>query len=174
MESNECKELPEECWESILYRLSIDGYDELQAPSLVCKQFLSITNRLRRKLVAKNKVFFQNRCEALCRAFPRFRNLKELQLCDPKCEGVDDIVDINYIIWKIASSGLNLQSLSFDRLQKPPSRKSFQKLGSTMQSLKILRCCNFLSLRDRDIVAIANSFSSLEELDISYPYYKLV
>ncbi|KAH7867525.1 hypothetical protein Vadar_034495 [Vaccinium darrowii] len=43
-----------------------------------------------------------------------------------------------------------------------------------MRSLKILRCCNFLSLRDRDIVAIANSFSSLEELDISYPYYKLV
>ncbi|KAG5560702.1 hypothetical protein RHGRI_003889 [Rhododendron griersonianum] len=143
MEGNVCKELPEDCWESILTQLALDhGYNGLEAPSLVCKQFLLITNRLRRKFLSQNKVFYHNRCEALCRAFQRFRNLKELEICDPSFGVVvDKIMDIDYIISRIASSGLDLQSLGFTRLREPPSKESFLKLGSTMRNLKILRCC---------------------------------
>lgn len=118
MEGNVCKELPEECWESLLNQLALDhGYNGLEAPSVVCKQFLSITNRLRRKFVSQNNVFYHNRCEALCRAFQRFRNLKELEICDPSFGVVvDKIMDIDYIISRIASSGFDLQSLGFTRL----------------------------------------------------------
>ncbi|KAI8566787.1 hypothetical protein RHMOL_Rhmol02G0069100 [Rhododendron molle] len=171
MEGNVCKEQPEDCWESILNQLALDhGYNGLEAPSLVCKQFLSITNRLRRNFVSQYKVFYHNRCEALCRAFQRFRNLKELEICDPSFGVVvDKIMDIDYIISRIASSGFDLQSLVFTGLREPPSKESFLKLGSTMRNLMILRFCEFFSLRDPDIVAIADSFPWLEELDISGP-----
>ncbi|KAG5537459.1 hypothetical protein RHGRI_024777 [Rhododendron griersonianum] len=153
-----CKELPEELWDSILNRLALDhdDYRDLQLPSLVCKQFLSITNKIRRKFVANAYV-----CEALCRALERFRNLKEIELSH-----LGTLSDVNYPVLKIAYSGLDLQSLCFYRFPISPSVDSFRRLGSAMNNLKILRCSEFDSLRDLDLVHITDALPRLEELDI--------
>ncbi|GMQ09159.1 hypothetical protein CsSME_00052636 [Camellia sinensis var. sinensis] len=66
--NNHCKELSEDCWELILNRLAIDDFNNLQSPSLVYKQFLSITDRFRLKLVASDRLFYSNNCKALFRA----------------------------------------------------------------------------------------------------------
>ncbi|GMQ09170.1 hypothetical protein CsSME_00052644 [Camellia sinensis var. sinensis] len=158
-----CKELSEDCWELILNRLAIDDFNSLQSPSLVCKQFLSITDRLRQKLDASNRSFYSNNCEGLFRALQRFKNLREIELCDPI---FGDKADVNYPIRRIASSGLDLQFLSLRRLQKPPFPKTFKKLGSTMNNLKILRCCYLKVFRNHHLVAIADALPWLEELDI--------
>ncbi|KAE9454466.1 hypothetical protein C3L33_13624, partial [Rhododendron williamsianum] len=163
------KELPEELWESILNRLALgDDYGDLQSPSLVCKKFLSITSRLRRKLVANSDPFNSNKCEVLSRALERFGNLKEMELV-----GVFPEPDVNYPVLKIASSGLDLQSLRFHDLPISPSADTFRRLGSAMKNLKALRCRGFDSLRDPDLVHIADGLPGLEELDIRYPMNKL-
>ncbi|CAL5440260.1 unnamed protein product [Camellia sinensis] len=139
----ECKELSEDCWELILNRLAIDDFNSLQSPSLVCKQFLSITDRIRLKLEASNRLFYSHNCEGLFRALQRFRNLQEIDLREPFSGGK---ADVNYLLRRIASSGLDLQSFSLISLQKPPFPKPFMKLGSTLNNLKILRCCDFSSV----------------------------
>ncbi|KAG5537460.1 hypothetical protein RHGRI_024778 [Rhododendron griersonianum] len=158
-----CKELPEELWESILNRLALDhdDYRDLRFPSLVCRQFLSITNKIRRKFVANADVFYIYGCEALCRALERFKNLKEMELSLYRAKS-----DVNYPVLKIAYSGLDLQSLCFGRFPICPSADTFRRLSSTMNNLKILRCSEFDSLRDIDLVPIADAFPRLEELDI--------
>lgn len=160
-----CKELPEELWESILNRLADedDDYCDLQSPSLVCKQFLSITNRFRQKLAAKGNVFYNNRCETLCRALERFGSLKEIELSHLGAES-----DVDCQLLRIASSGLDLQSLSLYGFPNSPSANTFRILGSNMNNLKVLRCTEFVSLRDPDLVHIADALPRLEELDIRH------
>ncbi|GMQ09137.1 hypothetical protein CsSME_00052616 [Camellia sinensis var. sinensis] len=162
------KELSEDCWELILNRLAIDDFNSLQSPSLVCKQFLSITDRIRLKLEASDRLFYRNNCDALFRSLQRFRNLKDIELRDPV---FGDKADVNYPIRRIASSGLDLQSLSLTCLRKPPFLKTFMKLGSTMKNLKILRCCLLECLRNHHLVAIADALPWLEELDIQFSCY---
>ncbi|KAI7986973.1 F-box/LRR-repeat protein 20 [Camellia lanceoleosa] len=158
-------ELFEDCWELILNRLAADDINFLQSPCLVSKQFLSITNRLRHKLVASNRLFYSNNCEALFRALQRFTNLHEIELHDPV---FDDNADVNYPIRRIASSGLDLHSLSLESLQKPPLPKTFMKLGLIMKNLKILRCPRAKCFRNHHLVAIADALPWLEELGIQF------
>ncbi|KAH7865760.1 hypothetical protein Vadar_010827 [Vaccinium darrowii] len=169
-------ELPEELWESILDRLVLDedddyelhvlnhNYDDLESPSLVCKQFLSITNRLRHKFVYKESVSGTNWCVALSRAFERFRNFKEIGLSP-----LSNLSDVNSPILKIAHSGLDLQSIGLHGFPISPSAASFRRLGCTMTNLKVLRCSQFVLLRDPDLVHIADALPQLEELDIKHP-----
>ncbi|KAI7986050.1 hypothetical protein LOK49_LG14G01601 [Camellia lanceoleosa] len=130
------KELSEDCWELILNRLAIDDFNSLQSLSLVCKQFLSITDRIRLKLEASDRLFYRNNCDALFRSFQRFRNLKEIELRDPI---FGDKADVNY---PIQESLLEVRSSILSNFAlKTPFTKTFMKLGSTMKNLKILRCC---------------------------------
>ncbi|KAI7986788.1 F-box/LRR-repeat protein 20 [Camellia lanceoleosa] len=158
-------ELFEDCWELILNRLAADDINFLQSPCLVSKQFLSITNRLRHKLVASNRLFYSNNCEALFRPLQRFTNLHEIELHDPV---FGDNADVNYPIRRIASSGLDLHSLSLESLQKPPLPKTFMKLGLTMKNLKILRCPRAKCFRNHHLVAIADALPWLEEFGIQF------
>ncbi|KAI7985460.1 hypothetical protein LOK49_LG14G01591 [Camellia lanceoleosa] len=160
-----CKDLSEDCWELILNRLAIDDFNLLLSPSLVCKLFLSITDRLRLKLDASNRLFYSHNCEGLLRALQRFTNLQEIELRDPI---FGDKADVNYPLRRIASSGLDLQSLCLRSLQKPPFPKTFMKLGSTMNNLKILRCCCVKVFRNHHLVAITDALPWLEELDIQF------
>ncbi|KAI7986517.1 hypothetical protein LOK49_LG14G01563 [Camellia lanceoleosa] len=137
-------ELFEDCWELILNRLAADDINSLQSPCLVSKQFLSITNRLRHKSVASNRLFYSNNCEALFRALQRFTNLHKIELHDPV---FGDNADVNYPIRRIAFSG---------------------KLGLTMKNLKILRCPWAKCFRNHHLVAIADALPWLEELDIYF------
>ncbi|GMQ09155.1 hypothetical protein CsSME_00052633 [Camellia sinensis var. sinensis] len=158
-------ELFEDCWELILNQLAADDINSLQSPCLVSKQFLSITKRLRHKLVASNRLFYSNNCEALFRALQRFTNLHEIELHDPV---FGDNADVNYPIRRIASSGLDLHSLSLESLQKPPLPKTIMKLGLTMKNLKILRCPRAKRFRNHHLVAIADTLPWLEELGIQF------
>ncbi|GMQ09092.1 hypothetical protein CsSME_00052574 [Camellia sinensis var. sinensis] len=158
------KELSEDCWELILNRLAIDDFNYLQSPSLVCKLFLSITDRLRLKLGVSNRLFYSDNCEGLFRALQRFTNLKEFELRVPF---FGDKADVNYPIRRITSPLLDLQSIYLTCLLL----KTFLKLGSTMKNLKILRCCLLECLRNHHLVAIADALPWLEELDIHFSCY---
>ncbi|GMQ09165.1 hypothetical protein CsSME_00052641 [Camellia sinensis var. sinensis] len=109
-------ELFEDCWELILNRLAADDINFLQSPCLVSKQCLSITNRLRHKLVASNRLFYNNNCEALFRGLPRFTNLHEIELHDLV---FGDNADVNYPIRRIASSELDLHSSLLNLYKNP-------------------------------------------------------
>ncbi|KAH7835036.1 hypothetical protein Vadar_022255 [Vaccinium darrowii] len=159
-----CKELPEELWESILNRLTLDNnYGDLQSPLLVCKQFLSITNRFHQKIVVAGSDD-SNQCVDLSRAIKRFKNLKQMELV-----GYFPESDVDFLALKIAFSGWDLQSLCFRFFPISPSADTFMRLGSTMKNLKVLRCIRFDTLRDPDLVHIADALPRLEELDIRYP-----
>ncbi|KAG5537461.1 hypothetical protein RHGRI_024779 [Rhododendron griersonianum] len=162
-------ELPEELWESILNRLAVDGdYGDLRSPSLACKKFLSIANRLRQTFVAaKGDVFCRDEYNALSRALERFRNVEEIKLYRLGTKW-----DVNYPILKIACSGLDLQSLRFHWFQICPSADTLRRLGSTMNNLNVLRCTQFPSLRDTDLVHIGDALPRLEELDIRFSSWK--
>ncbi|KAH7862170.1 hypothetical protein Vadar_000988 [Vaccinium darrowii] len=162
----ECKELPDEVWESILERLVLnDNYNHFKLPSLVCKQFLSITNRLRRKFVSKDCVLRTSWSNVLIRALERFRNLKEIGFSPWWWT----LSDVDSPILKIAYSGLDLQSICLSCFPVSPSADSFTRLGCTMSNIKVLRCTRFGLLRDPDLVHIADALPQLEELDIQYP-----
>ncbi|KAI7986617.1 F-box/LRR-repeat protein 2 [Camellia lanceoleosa] len=158
------KELSEDCWELILNRLAIDDFNHLQSPSLVCKLFLSITDRLRLKLEVSNRLFYSDNCEGLFRALQRFTNLKEFELRVPF---FGDKADVNYPIRRITAPSLDHQSIYLTCLLL----KTFLKLGSTMKNLKILRFCLFECLQNHHLVAIADALPWLEELDIRFSCY---
>lgn len=108
-----------------------------------------------------------NWCDALSRALERFRNLKEIRLSP-----LWHLSDVDSPILKIAYSGLDLQSICFSCFPISPSAASFTRLGCTMSNLKVSRCTRFISLRDPDLVYIADALPRLEELDIRYPQNK--
>ncbi|KAK9281556.1 hypothetical protein L1049_004459 [Liquidambar formosana] len=148
-----CVELPDLCWDLIFSFL--DHHQQLEAPSLVCKRFLSIANCLRLSLtVADPTVPF------LSRLFRRFPQLKKIDLRD--FHG-----DLNGLVHQIARSGLDLEELNVSNKRNLPLQ-SLSELGSNMKNLKVLKC-SWLCLQDSDLSVIASSLPWLEELDISYP-----
>lgn len=152
---------------------SNEDYRELRCPSLTCKKFLAITDRLRRKFSAFGNELYRNNCEALYRGIERFPNLEELELYRLYDDDDDDAkasgeADIDTPIVKIASSGLNIRSLTLQNLPKAPSPSSVRELGSTMRNLKRLICCDIKFLGDVHIVFIADELQCLEELGIIF------
>ncbi|GMQ09161.1 hypothetical protein CsSME_00052638 [Camellia sinensis var. sinensis] len=120
------KELSEDCWELILNQLAIDDFNHLQSPSLVCKLFLSITDRLRLKLNVPNRLFYSHNCEGLFRALQRFTNLQEIELRDPI---FGDKADVNYPIQRITSSGWIFNPSISVLYKKPPFPQNFYEIG---------------------------------------------
>ncbi|KAL6996683.1 hypothetical protein U1Q18_006812 [Sarracenia purpurea var. burkii] len=155
--AEQCNHLPDECWELILNRL--DHRSHLEAPSLACKRFLSITNELRTHFVVNPTIF--KRGGTLSKLFARFRHLKSIDL-----SGFHG--DIDHVITEIAVSDLKLESLDVSNSNCLPL-ECLKLLGSKMKSLRVLKCSNLDVFRDIELVAIAESIPWLEELDISYP-----
>ncbi|CAK9168954.1 unnamed protein product [Ilex paraguariensis] len=152
------KDLPEECWEMIFNRL--DHHSYFEPLSLVCQQFLSLTNRLRTRLNLIHPTILIH--GTISKLLQRFRYLKAIDLSN--CRG-----EIDDIILEIAcSSLLNLEFIDFSN-QKSVPIKGLIELGLSMKSLRVLKCANLCVLRNSDLVAIADSLPWLEELDISYP-----
>ncbi|KAK9281401.1 hypothetical protein L1049_004301 [Liquidambar formosana] len=149
-----CVELPDECWEMIFCLL--DHHQHLEAPSLVCKRFLSITNCLRLTLTVADQTVL-----VLSRLFKRFPHLKKIDLRD--FHG-----DLDGLVHQIARSRLNLEELNLSNQKNLPVQ-SLSEFGSNMKSLKVLKCSRLCFLQDSDLNAVANSLPWLEELDISYP-----
>ncbi|CAI8601376.1 unnamed protein product [Vicia faba] len=148
------KDFPEGCWESI-FRFLGQGND-LESVSVVCKQFLSITNRIRISLTIHNPAII-----FLPRLLSRFLRLK--------------VIDLSYftgelegLLHQISQSGLDLDLINVSN-QKTLPVDGLRELGSKMINLRVLICSNIGSLRDSHLIMIAYCFPFLKELDISFP-----
>ncbi|XP_058067510.1 uncharacterized protein LOC131216916 [Magnolia sinica] len=152
------EDLPSECWESI-FRL-LKNPNHLQTLSLVSKSFLSLTNTVRSSLTIYDPTA---QILSLPRLFLRFPHLTHIKLATTPS------VDLDPIIRAIARSHLNLHSLDLFGQRWIPI-PAIRDLGRKMDAtLRILSCRRLQFLDDRDLIAIADSFPSLEVLDIAYP-----
>ncbi|KAL9688913.1 hypothetical protein QQ045_033340 [Rhodiola kirilowii] len=93
----------------------------------------------------------------------RFRNLKRLSLhCSPP-------FDLAGTLDQIADSGLDLEFLSItsccDRIDPFP-REPLIRISSNMPNLRSM-CCRYLARDDDDMIALAEIFPELEDLDLS-------
>lgn len=147
------EDLPEECWELIFKLIEHRHFASL---SLVCKRFLSLTNRLVVRLLISDSTLLL--LPQLLRRFPRLRiiDLSEFH------------GDVDALLSLIAKSGLDLQSLCVSNQKRLPIN-GLRVLGSKMTNLRCLNCSKNGTLQDNDLGLIAQSFPYLEELDISYP-----
>ncbi|KAK7389495.1 hypothetical protein VNO78_24593 [Psophocarpus tetragonolobus] len=148
------KDFPEECWE-LVFRFLGHGR-HLESLSLVCKQFLSITNQLQFSLT-----IYDSTIPLLPRLLLRFPRLKILDLShlNGHYEG---------LLHQISQFGLDLDLLNLSN-QRTLSVDGLRELGSKMKNLRVLICSNIGSLRDSHLVVIAYCFLFLQELDISFP-----
>ncbi|XVF03945.1 hypothetical protein REPUB_Repub05bG0037300 [Reevesia pubescens] len=147
--------LPIECWESIISYLSDDG---LKVVSLVCKDFLTISNICKDGL----KVIHPG-IGMLSKQLNRFKYLKKIDM--KLFTG-----DLDEAILEIARSDqVNIEILDMS-FQVAFKTESLRELGSNskMKNLKALYCTAIQRLQDDDLVVIANSFPNLEELDLGY------
>ncbi|XP_059640755.1 F-box/LRR-repeat protein 4 [Cornus florida] len=154
-----CVDLPDECWELIFNRLN--HHSHFEALSLVCKRFLSISNRLRVSLAIVDPTILIH--GTISKLLHRFKHLKSIDLSK-----YDGDIDLNRVIIEIAQSNLNLETLNVSK-QKCLPLEGLKRLGSNMKGLKFLNCSNLSLLRDVELRVIAYSLPCLEELDISYP-----
>ncbi|XP_045830802.1 F-box/LRR-repeat protein 2-like [Trifolium pratense] len=175
--------LPDECWELILKFLinhddkkknyspeatSFSGYfqrfpylpsdSHSISLSVVSKQFLSITNRLRFSLT-----IFNHAHPFPISLFHRFNNLTSLNL---SCY----YGDLNDLLCQISRFPLSLTSLNLSGQPEIPvdGLRSFSKNITTLTSLS---CSRMDCINSSDLSLIADCFPLLEELDLSDPVW---
>ncbi|XP_060203041.1 uncharacterized protein LOC132631481 [Lycium barbarum] len=158
--ANGCKNLPEECWELIFNRLHHQS--DLESFSLVCKQFLSLTNRLRVHLSVIDSTLLIH--GTISKLIHRFLNLNSIDLSNFKGDLDPVLIDLANSV----SYTSNLEQLDISGHKKLPV-KGLKELGLKLKGLRVLKCSNLIVLRDTDLYVIAELFPFLEELDISYP-----
>lgn len=146
--------LPDEYWECIFKFLIDDGDNNsryLKTLSLVSKQFLSITNRLRFSLTLYHPT----------RYLKKFTNLTYLDLT---CF----YGDLNKILLKISRFQLKLKSLNLSNQFTIP-QNGLRIFSQNIKTLTSLICSNMNSINSTDLFLIADCFPFLEELDLSNP-----
>ncbi|XP_058729744.1 uncharacterized protein LOC131601853 [Vicia villosa] len=152
--------LPDECWECIFKFLINHDTDDtrrryfhLKSLSLVSKQLLSVTNRLRSSLTVYNPT---------CQLFHRFSNISSLNLSSYYDGDLDDL------LVQISCFPLNITSLNISNQIKIPAKglRAFSKNNTTLTSLI---CSHIATFYDTDTLFIAECFPLLEELDLSSP-----
>ncbi|XP_074314868.1 F-box/LRR-repeat protein 14-like [Silene latifolia] len=151
MEAETHKNLPI-CWDIIFDKLN--NPSDRDSISLVCKEFLSITN-----LIQESLTVISPSINVLVNLLHRFPNSKKIQLMN--FQG-----DLNRAIQVISQSGLNLEELDLSHNENLPD-VCLQNLSSAMKNLKILDCSHS-SMKDPDLLKIANYFPQLEDINISY------
>ncbi|XXG51949.1 hypothetical protein AAC387_Pa03g0398 [Persea americana] len=159
-----CEDLPEECWEAILDRIKPTEDHQLESISLVCKRFLSISNRLLTTLNISIRTVLLAPGGDFSSLFLRFHHLKRINLTGSL--GADNL---DRIIRAISRSDLRLTALDLSNQVRFPY-STIHELGLRMNAtMRTLICAQMDILQDRDLMKIADSFPDLEELDISYP-----
>ncbi|GAU28312.1 hypothetical protein TSUD_256400 [Trifolium subterraneum] len=149
--------LPDECWEYII-TFHIDHNRSMESLSVVSKQFLSITNRLRFSFTLGYRTV-----PFLPLLFGRFTNLTSLNLTSFYC-------NLNGLLRQISCFPLKLTSLSLSNHNNIPTdgMRAFSKKIKTLTSLT---CSNMKSINSTDIFLISDCFPLLEVLDLSDPYH---
>jgi F-box/leucine-rich repeat protein 2/20 len=154
--------LPDECWE-FMFRFIINNDDDcsnsnnnhyLNSLSLVSKQFLSITNRLRFSLTVSDE-------STCCHLFNRFTNLNSLNL-------IGSYIDLDNLLIEISRFPLKqLTSLNlYDQYTIPAI--GLRAFSQNITTLTSLTCSNFNSISASDLFLIAECFPLLQEFDLKY------
>lgn len=157
--------LPEDCWELVFRRLEDERL--MDPVSLVCRRFLSITNRIRSNLTVSDRTIIVHGGGGPSRLFRRFPNLRRIAVSD--FHG-----NLYRLVQDMSRSGLKLEAVDLHGQRQCFPRSAMKQLGSTMRdSLKTLLLGRFLHLENDDVLAIAESFPNLELLDISHPQREL-
>jgi len=149
--------LPDECWECIFRFLDYKDDENLSSLSLVSKQFLSITNRLRFSLTLKKEAH-----PFLPLLFKRFTNLTTLNLTHFRHDR-----NLNDLLGQLSNFPFKLTSLSL------PDQCRFPAIGlqAFSQNIKTLTSltCYYTFFCDKDLSPIVDCFPLLEELNLSRP-----
>ncbi|KAK2980615.1 hypothetical protein RJ640_011423 [Escallonia rubra] len=120
------RDLPEECWELILNR--IDHHSHFESLSLVSKQFISLTNRLRQSLTIVDPT--PSTQFPISDLLQRFPNLKVIDLSE--CHN-----NLNTILFEIAHAPiLRLESLNISNKIRFPLRDLVES-GLSISNLRI-------------------------------------
>ncbi|KAF7153647.1 hypothetical protein RHSIM_Rhsim01G0029300 [Rhododendron simsii] len=148
---------PDDCWELVFQKLREDDERDLDSISLVSKQFLSLSNRVKHRLNVYDETI-----PLLPNLLQRFRHIETIVFDTFVPKNIDGLVD------QVSRSGvLNLQAITFLGFTQPP-RDGFKALASNIQNdLKVLDCSGLRSIQDNDLVLIADLFPRLEELRIT-------
>ncbi|AES60216.2 putative F-box domain, leucine-rich repeat domain, L domain-containing protein [Medicago truncatula] len=152
-----CLDLPEELWEHIL---NCDN-NTFKSLSMVSKQFLSITNRLRfsLKIIDQTIPFIPN-------LFQRFPNLTSLDLTY-----FSGVSTLQAIFTEISTFPSNIKSLNVSHRIAIP-QNGFRDSSQRLQNLsKSFNCTIMTAIFKTDILFIADRFPLLEELNLDYHYY---
>ncbi|XP_058729239.1 F-box/LRR-repeat protein 3-like [Vicia villosa] len=152
--------LLDECWECIFKFLinhdieySHRRYVHLKPLSIVSKQFLSVTNRLRSSLTVYNPA---------CQFFHRFSNIASLDLSYYVGGDLDDL------LVQISRFPLKITSLNISNQLKIPT-KGLRVFSKNITTLTSLVCSNIATLYYTHMLFIADCFPLLQELDFSKP-----
>ncbi|MED6153817.1 hypothetical protein PIB30_105776 [Stylosanthes scabra] len=149
-------DLPDECWESVFKHIS-DPHD-LESLSLVSSHFLSITNRLLTHLTVSHHTL-----PFLPALLRRFTNLTSIKLMRYLNGNIDKLLS------QIASFNIpSLHSLDISHQNTFPSH-GLRQFSLKFPALKSLNC----SSTPQDLGLIAECFPNLEEIDVSFPRYRL-
>ncbi|KHN01288.1 F-box/LRR-repeat protein 20 [Glycine soja] len=155
MSESEELHLPDECWELVLKFLK--SHRHFEPLSLLSTQFLSITNRLRTSLTISDPTL-----PLLPNLFLRFPFLTSLDLTRLHHS------HLHALFLHISRATLPLQSLNLSGHPAIPSN-GFRILAKKVTTLKSLTCSHMGSLRNSDLILIAQCFPFLEHLDLSFP-----
>ncbi|XP_058729435.1 F-box/LRR-repeat protein 3-like [Vicia villosa] len=150
--------LQDECWECIFkFLINHDTdythrrYVHLKPLSLVSKQFLSVTNRLRSSLTVYNPA---------CQFFHRFSNIASLDLSYYVGGDMDDL------LIQVSRFPLRITSLNISNQLRIPA-KGLRAFSENITTLTSLVCSNIATLIYSHMVFVAECFPLLEELDFS-------
>ncbi|XP_045786044.1 SCF E3 ubiquitin ligase complex F-box protein pof2-like [Trifolium pratense] len=149
--------LPLECWECIISFL-VDHNRSLESLSLVSKQFLFITNRLRFSFTICLQTF-----PFLPILLRRFTNLTSLNLSGFRG-------NLNRLLRKICRFPLKLTSLNLSNQCRIPAN-GLRAFSKKITTLTTLTCSNTSFICSTDISLISDCFPLLEVLDLSDPHF---
>jgi hypothetical protein len=158
-----CSYLPDELCECIFKSLNHGHLEQLSA---VSKQFLSVTSSLQFSVTITDQAI-----PFLPRLFQRFPNLTSLIITisskQQKEEGDDDF---NALLTEISAFPLsNIKSLYLSNLNTKIPIDGLRALSKKMKNLTSLTCSKILSIHRNDLFTVADCFSLLEELNLSFP-----
>ncbi|MQL77713.1 hypothetical protein Taro_010123 [Colocasia esculenta] len=164
MEEEPPMDLPEDLWALVFRRLGDERWWE--PLSLVCRRFLFITNGLRSDLTITDRTKCGPGPGPVCslpRLFRRFPNLRRIAVHDFRG-------DLDRLFREIACSDLKVEALDLSRLCIRFPRSAAAELAARKgDRLRTLILARFFLLEKDDVLAIAELFPNLEELDISQP-----
>ncbi|MCH79428.1 F-box/LRR-repeat protein, partial [Trifolium medium] len=145
----------------------------LNSLSLVCKQFLSVTNRLRFSYTVCNSTIislpishtvYDSTHSFLRHLFERYTNLNSLNLININIF----FIDYAKLLCQISCFPFKLTSLNLSQIPTFPAN-GLLAFAQKITTLTSLTCSHVHSLNSSDLFLIAEHFPLLEELDLSYP-----